>query len=241
MDILHLILVLIFGLLRKLADSSTNVLEYGFVWGTIDEDDMEDWDSSNNYGAISDMIDPHKKLLHVHGLTPETEYYTRAYLKDASSDEYHFGANSAEFTTHTIPEIDILHITDISGVFWEGDPHASLPTGLIPGDKFQLAFLTSDTSGATSSNIDDYNNFVQNQWDNSSNLVTPYNDFFGKNISWNCIGSTNDISANENAVVGDITTTPSFRGVYRLDGVKIADGSNTIWNTGLNNFGMACP
>ena len=111
---------------------------------------------------------------------------------------------------------------------------ADFPSELNPGDIFQFAFVTSDTSGATSSNIDDYNNFVQNQWDNSSNLVTEYDAFGLTDISWNCIGSTNDTSANVNTEFSPAASGPNFRGIYRLDGVKIADSSNDMWDGYLN-------
>ncbi len=37
------------------------------------------------------------------------------------------------------------------------------PTVLKPGDQFRFAFATADFTTATSTNISDYDNFVQNQ------------------------------------------------------------------------------
>jgi hypothetical protein len=36
----------------------------------------------------------------------------------------------------------------------------TLPSGLNPGDQYRLAFVTSSTRDALSTNIADYNNFV---------------------------------------------------------------------------------
>ena len=50
--------------LTGVLDSSTNVVEYGFVWGDNDaSNNMVNWDSSNNFGAINPMPDPHPQLL----------------------------------------------------------------------------------------------------------------------------------------------------------------------------------
>ena len=38
-----------------------------------------------------------------------------------------------------------------------------VPAGLSPGDTYHLAFVTYETTNATSYNIDDYNSFVQAQ------------------------------------------------------------------------------
>ena len=57
-------------------------------------------------------------------------------------------------------------------------------------------------------------------------------------ISWNCIGSTEYVDASENALVGDTTVArhgqpayPNFKGVYRLDGGKVADDYTHMWGT----------
>ena len=115
-----------------------------------------------------------------------------------------------------------------------GEPPPGFPPELIPGDTFQLAFITMDIQDppGTTTDIATYNGYVQAQWDNSSNLVPSYNAFGLKNITWNCIGSTETVDASENALVGSGAT---FKGVYRLDGVKIAEDYGDMWDGELAN------
>jgi hypothetical protein len=44
-----------------------------------------------------------------------------------------------------------------------GDIDLLTPTGLMPGDHFRFVFVTDGTRDVTSSNIADYNNFVNSQ------------------------------------------------------------------------------
>jgi hypothetical protein len=89
------------------------------------------------------------------------------------------------------------------------------PAGLQPGDHFRFAFVTDGTTTATSSNIVDYDNFV-----NAQAGVATYN---GAIISWLAIGSTATVDARDH--IG-ITSDP----VFLADGTKVA---NTTDSTGL--------
>ena len=96
------------------------------------------------------------------------------------------------------------------------------PPSLNPGDKYHLVFVTSTTRDATSTNIADYNAFVQSAADAAGigNTV---------GVTWYAIGSTLTVAARDNAVVG--ATTP----VYLLNGTtKVADNFADMWNGNID-------
>jgi hypothetical protein len=90
----------------------------------------------------------------------------------------------------------------------------TVPPGLNPGDTYRLVFVTSTTRDATSSNIADYNSFV-------SGVAALSVDLSGLGATWTAIGSTATKDAIDN-----IGSSLSTVGIYRLDGEKIANGTN---------------
>jgi hypothetical protein len=119
------------------------------------------------------------------------------------------------------------------------------PTGLTPGTQYQLVFVTSDTTFATSSTISDYNTFVTNEAALNATLAA----FDSANgVTWTAIGSTTAVNANTNA--------PSSGLVYNLENTELAasgvyggtllspvgfdengnSSSNAVW-TGSNTSG----
>ncbi|GJL51487.1 PEP-CTERM sorting domain-containing protein [Candidatus Nitrospira salsa] len=106
-----------------------------------------------------------------------------------------------------------------------------MPTGLNPGDSYQLAFSTSGTRNAVSTDIGDYNAFVQGAADSAGiGLGSPLGD-----MSWNAIASTETVAALDNAVVSTL--------VYNLGGALVATGFADMWDGSLlapinfNEFG----
>ena len=85
------------------------------------------------------------------------------------------------------------------------------PLGLQPGDTYQLVFVTSGTTAATSTSIASYNAFVTAQAANNPTLAA-FDTLHG--VTWTAIGSTASIAANVNA--------PSSGAVYTLDGAQVA-------------------
>jgi hypothetical protein len=67
-----------------------------------------------------------------------------------------------------------------------------LPTDLAPGSQYEIAFVTTDVTGALSTNIADYNNFVTQEANQDSILA-------GLGVSWNAVVSTATVNANVNA------------------------------------------
>lgn len=97
----------------------------------------------------------------------------------------------------------------------------TVPTGLSPGDQYYLAFVTSGTRDATSTNIADYDTFVNAQADGSG-----YPDVAA--ITWRAIGSTPTVNANVHLGLLEYP-------IYLLDGVtKVADGASDMWDGSLD-------
>lgn len=97
------------------------------------------------------------------------------------------------------------------------------PAGLAPGDTFQLVFVTSTTTTATSTTISYYDDFVNDVAD-SAGLGT-YN---GASVSWLVLGSTASSSANSTEPTTD--TAP----IYTLNGVEVAANASALWSGSLS-------
>lgn len=107
-------------------------------------------------------------------------------------------------------------------------PHGLLkPTGInpgtglawAPGDKYHLVFVTRGTTQATSSNIADYDRFVNTEAQRAGSLVAGYG------VAWFVIGSTVATNAADHALV----SAP----VYRLDGVLVVTNKTDMWDSSL--------
>lgn len=106
-------------------------------------------------------------------------------------------------------------------------PITLVPTGLSVGDKYHLAFVTSTIRDALSSDIDDYNAFVNAAADAVG--IGP-NDFTSSPIgaiNWYAIASTATVHARDNAMV----SAP----VYRLDDTLVATDFADMWDGALQN------
>lgn len=93
-----------------------------------------------------------------------------------------------------------------------------VPGGLVPGDTYQLAFVTRGTTDALSSDIADYNLFVQAQA-----ALNPALTGTDVGVNWFIIGSTTTVDANVNAA-------NSADDVYLLDGTQIASAANPLYS-----------
>ena len=96
-----------------------------------------------------------------------------------------------------------------------------VPGDLEVGDTYHLAFVTDGKTTAESTNIDDYNSFVQAQAGLSGATTENYG------INWYAIASTASAEARNNAVVSGP--------VFLLDETKIADNYNDMWNGNLDS------
>ena len=106
----------------------------------------------------------------------------------------------------------------------QAGPVLATPAGLSPGQSFRFVFVTDRTTSALSSNIADYNNFVNADAGGAMSQ--------GIHITWNAIGSTSSVAAIDN--VGQ-TDTP----VYRVDGALVARdttrGPQGLWSLAILN------
>ncbi len=97
----------------------------------------------------------------------------------------------------------------------------TLPTSLNLGDEYRLAFVTSGTRDATSSDIADYNTFVTN----AANAVPA---LASLGTTWTAIGSTATVDARDNTNTVPSTVNGGSVGVpiFLLNDTKLVDSNN---------------
>ena len=97
------------------------------------------------------------------------------------------------------------------------------PNGVTGGDQFRLIFLSSTQRKPNSTNIADYNTFVQDLAADGHTGIQPYADGF------NVVGCTTDVDARDNTAT---TFTNANKGVpiYWLNGNKVADNYQDFYN-----------
>ena len=107
---------------------------------------------------------------------------------------------------------------------------AILLPSLTPGSQYRLVFVTSGTRNATSTNIADYNQFVNNAAQASTNLNTALTTagLTPSAINWTAIGSTATVNARVNTATQ--TTDPSVP-IYRVDGAQFETGNVNLWDS----------
>ena len=91
-----------------------------------------------------------------------------------------------------------------------------VPSGLGPGDRFRLMFISSGGRNARPTSIDTYNTWIQNL------AAAGHTDIQGYSSTFNVVGSTVAVDARDNT---GTTYTSSDKGVaiYWLNGNKVAD------------------
>lgn len=99
-----------------------------------------------------------------------------------------------------------------------------VPTSLNPGDQYRLAFISSGTIDATSSDIGVYNTFV----DNLGLAATGIS-------GWTAIASTSTVDARDNTG----TVSPEFGGVvgfpiFLLDGSRLVSHYISLWDRSID-------
>ena len=91
-----------------------------------------------------------------------------------------------------------------------------VPSGVGPGQSFRLLFVSSTTRDADSTDISDYNTFVQDRVAAGHENIRPYSTQF------TAVGSTAATDARDNT---ETTYTSSHRGwpIHWFNGNKVAD------------------
>ena len=99
-----------------------------------------------------------------------------------------------------------------------------IPSGLGAGDSFRLLFVTSTMRNAQSSNIGDYNSFVQDRADDGHSAIDSFSGQFRALIS------TASDDARDNT-----GTTGTGEPIYWLGGSKVADNYATFYDGGWDS------
>jgi len=98
----------------------------------------------------------------------------------------------------------------------------TLPTGLNPGDQYRLAFVTSTSRNAMSSDIADYNAFV-------TGVANTVPELLALGTTWTAIASTAAIAARDNT-----STNPGVNGtgvrIFLLNDTQLADNYADLWD-----------
>lgn len=103
------------------------------------------------------------------------------------------------------------------------------PTGLVAGDQYRLAFVTTGQRDPLSSNIADYNAFVTAAANTQAALAA-------LGTVWTAIASTNATDARDNTGTNPFNAAHADVPVYLLDGTtKIADGNADLWDGTLDH------
>jgi PKD domain-containing protein len=120
------------------------------------------------------------------------------------------------------------HLYAMSEVMTIPEPEPiTVPTSLAPGDQYRLAFVTSTTRNATSSDISVYNEFVDD-------LAESVPELAALNQDWKAIASASGIDALTNT-----GTDPSPAGdtgvpIFLLNDTKLVDHYDDLWDGSLD-------
>ncbi len=110
---------------------------------------------------------------------------------------------------------------------------AFTPSGFTNGNQFRLLFVTSTKRDASSSNIADYDTFVQNRVAVGHNAIRPYSSQF------KVVGSTETVDARDHTGTTHTTMNPGVP-IYWLktnigNGAKVADDYADFYDGSWNN------
>lgn len=116
-----------------------------------------------------------------------------------------------------------LFLLTLSVLSTAADAAIVVPVGLQPGDQYYLAFVTRDARNAASSDIAEYDAFVQAQAAQNAALTGT-----DMGVQWRVVGSTSSVSAKDHLSLGEFP-------IYLLDGTsKVADGGTDFWDGTLD-------
>jgi hypothetical protein len=101
-----------------------------------------------------------------------------------------------------------------------------VPSDLNPGEKYHVVFITDDKRDGTSSDIADYNAFVQSQAEESGAITEQWG------VSWSAIASTSDVNARDNISVdaSPVYLVPFFDSGSLQPGSRVADDAADLWD-----------
>ncbi|AKE63186.1 hypothetical protein MYAER_0826 [Microcystis aeruginosa NIES-2549] len=109
-----------------------------------------------------------------------------------------------------------------------------VPPDLAVGDQYRLVFVTEGKRDATSTDIDDYNNFVTSQvlpagtTDTALYQALKIAGIDPNTITWKAIGSTASVDARDNT--GTNPTLSTGVPIYLIDGNRVANNNADLWD-----------
>ncbi|MCZ8125654.1 MAG: PEP-CTERM sorting domain-containing protein [Microcystis sp. LE19-114.1B] len=112
-----------------------------------------------------------------------------------------------------------------------------VPPDLAVGDQYRLVFVTEGKRDATSTDIDDYNNFVTSQvrlsilpgtTDTALYQALNAAGIDPNTITWKAIGSTASVDARDNT--GTNPTLSTGVPIYLIDGNRVANNNADLWD-----------
>ena len=103
------------------------------------------------------------------------------------------------------------------------DDWGLIPSGLDTGDKFRLLFLSSTITDATSTDIADYNTFIQN------NAAAGHSDIATYSAGFRVVGCTADVDARDHTGTNTDTDGAGVP-IYWLDGSRVADDNTDFYD-----------
>lgn len=98
----------------------------------------------------------------------------------------------------------------------------TVPSGLAAGAHYRLAFVTSTTRDAQSTNIADYNTFVTN----AANAVPQ---LAALSTTWSAIGSTAAVDARDNTLTNPGVGADASVPIYTLNNTRIDPTNAALW------------
>ena len=104
----------------------------------------------------------------------------------------------------------------------------TLPSGLIAGDQYRLAFVTSTATDGTSSDINYYNSFVTNVANSVPQLAA-------LGTTWSAIVSTPTVDAGDNTSTNPLID-PTGVPIYTLGNTLIASSYSSFWSSNHSSF-----
>ena len=99
-----------------------------------------------------------------------------------------------------------------------------MPAGLSPGDQFRLLFTSSTSRNATSTDIEDYNRFVQNR------AAAGHADIRAYSAGFRVVGCTDAVDARDNTGTRYTSTNRGIP-IYWVTGNKVADDYEDFYDS----------
>ena len=157
-----------------------------------------------------------------------TVTYTDATAGNDSAAVQDAAGNDADTFTQTVSNAVGTGCPGVAGCYVVSADWGLIPTGLGAGAAFRLIFISSGTHNASSSNIADYNTFVQ------TTAASGHADIQVFSSTFRVVGSTADVDARDNT---DTTYTADDKGVaiYWLGGNKVVDDYEDFYDGGWDD------